>query len=81
MFAGDVKVDEVLANNDVGDTITIVSHLKEEEKSEHCFSLNVGTCHVYSFYLRAKVKAIHQFHVLKSGLVQSACCSDCLCVC
>lgn len=29
MFAGDVEVDEVLTNNDVGDTITIISHLAE----------------------------------------------------
>lgn len=31
MFAGDVEVDEVLANDDVGDTITIISNLKVEE--------------------------------------------------
>lgn len=28
MLAGDVEVDEVLANNNVGDTITIISNLK-----------------------------------------------------
>lgn len=37
MFAGDVEVDEVFTNNDVGDTITVISHLKEEEKLEHYF--------------------------------------------
>lgn len=29
MFAGDVEVDEVLTNNDVGDAITIISHLAD----------------------------------------------------
>lgn len=28
MLAGDVEVDEVLANNNVGDTITIICNLK-----------------------------------------------------
>lgn len=32
MFAGDVEVDEVLTNNDVGNTITIICHLKEQGK-------------------------------------------------
>lgn len=28
MLAGDVEVDEVLANNDVGDAVTVISDLK-----------------------------------------------------
>lgn len=32
VLAGNMEVDEVLTNNDVGDTITIISHLKEQEK-------------------------------------------------
>lgn len=30
MFAGDVEVDEVFSNNDVGDAVTIISHLKDK---------------------------------------------------
>lgn len=31
-FAGNVEVDEVLTNNDIGDTITIISHLVDARK-------------------------------------------------
>jgi len=34
VFAGDVEVDEIFTNDDVGDAITIVSHLVNEEKNK-----------------------------------------------
>lgn len=34
MLAGDVEVDEVLANNNVGDTITIISNLKIQKNKD-----------------------------------------------
>lgn len=39
MFAGDVEVDEVLTNNDVGDTITIVSDLEIQMKSQNILEI------------------------------------------
>lgn len=41
MFAGDVEVDEVLTNNDVGDTVTIVSDLKIQTKSQYFRDIQV----------------------------------------
>lgn len=37
VFAGDVEVDEVLSNNDIGDAIAIISHLKQKERKKTCF--------------------------------------------
>lgn len=42
MFAGDVEVDKVFPNNDVGDTITIISHLVDTEVHEEGFILTGG---------------------------------------
>ncbi len=35
MFAGDVEVDEVLTDNDVRDTVTIIGHLEEHNKDKN----------------------------------------------
>ena len=50
MFAGDGEVDEVLTNNDVGDTITIISHLKDTGRKKRTCLIS-RTVSMFSNYI------------------------------
>lgn len=43
-LAGDVKIDQILAHNDVGDAVTIISHLERREEFKNSLTATKVTC-------------------------------------
>lgn len=42
-LAGDVKIDQILAHNDVGDAVTIISHLERREEFKNSLTATKAT--------------------------------------
>lgn len=86
MFAGDVEVDEVFSNNDVGDAVTIISHLKDKggKKNKCKFKLKnklnifkiyyqkVGISDMYMQNFYSLIKDVHKNRWTETHLVLHA---------
>lgn len=55
MFAGDVEVDEVLTKNDVGNSVTIISHLVDKPKIDNLTSKSLS---FLSFFFKTRFQII-----------------------